>query len=294
MELTYSLVQVFDILGHGRGGDGLPCLFDDQGLSSLLDTHLLQEYVHDDEHHNGEEHRVILDLVNLEDDELLVKERIIHVVVQRVFQFTAPVELFEDGREVVDVKRNFLFRHDLRNAFQSKLVIGIERQSRHLHLSALCLHLVNLLLDADEVFVLNQFRHQAHKLVIGSPFLTIRSSLILDERMQFLYLATYLFMVFLLLFVERQFAIFGFSVHLQLVDTIVITVFLLQLLLVFLVLAVLLVLQKQSLAQFASFVCRVLFKGMEILLVVFHDGLVDDFVLNFRRFLISLEDEEYQ
>jgi hypothetical protein len=52
-----------------------------------------KEHVHDDEHDDGEQHGVVLDLVNLEDDELLVKEAGINVVVQRVLELAAFVEL---------------------------------------------------------------------------------------------------------------------------------------------------------------------------------------------------------
>ena len=64
-ELTCRLVQVLDVLCHHGGGNGFPCLFDDKHLSVLLDTHLLDEHIHDNERNQREKKRVILDGVNL-------------------------------------------------------------------------------------------------------------------------------------------------------------------------------------------------------------------------------------
>ena len=107
--------------------------------------------------------------------------------------------------------------------------------------------------------------------------------------MQFLYLAAYLLVVFLLLFCECQFVILGIQVHLQFIDAVVIAVFLLQFLLVFLIFTVFLVLQEEPFSQFVPFLRRVFDKGVEVLLVVFDDGLVDNLVFDLRRFLVSLE-----
>ena len=41
--LTGCLVEVLDIFGHRRGGNGFPCLFNHQRLTAFLDTHLLGE-----------------------------------------------------------------------------------------------------------------------------------------------------------------------------------------------------------------------------------------------------------
>ena len=93
VELSHRLVEVLDVLCHGRRGDGFPRFLDDEGLAAFLDAHLLKEHVHDDEHDDGKQHGVVLDLVDLEDDELLVKEAGINVVVQRVLELTALIEL---------------------------------------------------------------------------------------------------------------------------------------------------------------------------------------------------------
>ena len=53
-ELTGGLVEILDVLCHHGRGDGLPCLLDDQALAVLLDAHLLDEGVHDDERHQRE------------------------------------------------------------------------------------------------------------------------------------------------------------------------------------------------------------------------------------------------
>ena len=108
VELADGLVQVLDVLGHRGRGDGLPRLFDNQSLAPLLDAHLLEEHVHDDEYHDGEKHGVILYLVNFKYDETLVEEVNVQVGVQRRFQLAAPVELLEDGGEVMYVECYFL------------------------------------------------------------------------------------------------------------------------------------------------------------------------------------------
>ena len=54
VELTHRLVEILDIFCHRRRGDSFPCLFDDESLSTFLDTHLLEKHIHDDEHHDRE------------------------------------------------------------------------------------------------------------------------------------------------------------------------------------------------------------------------------------------------
>ena len=73
-ELTGSLVEILDVFCHHRTCNGFPCLFDDQHLTVLLDSHLLDEYVHNDECHQREEYLAVLDVIYLEDDEGLIKE----------------------------------------------------------------------------------------------------------------------------------------------------------------------------------------------------------------------------
>ena len=79
MELSDRFVQIFDVFCHGGRSNRLPCFLDNQRLSSLLDTHLLQEHVHDYEYHNRKQHGVIFNLVDFEDDKLLIEE--VHVQV---------------------------------------------------------------------------------------------------------------------------------------------------------------------------------------------------------------------
>ena len=74
VELAYRLVQILDVLCHCRRGNRFPCLFDDECLTTFLDTHLLEEHIHDDEHHDREQHRVVLDFVYLKDDKSLIKK----------------------------------------------------------------------------------------------------------------------------------------------------------------------------------------------------------------------------
>ena len=72
--LTGGLVEILDILGHDRSGNGLPRLFDDQALTAFLDTHLLGEDIHNDKDDDREQDGVILDLIDLEDDKLLIEQ----------------------------------------------------------------------------------------------------------------------------------------------------------------------------------------------------------------------------
>ena len=73
-EFSGCLIQIFDVLCHHGGGHGFPCLFYDKHLAVLLDTHLLDEHIHDDKGYKREEGLVVLDGVYLEDDEGLVKQ----------------------------------------------------------------------------------------------------------------------------------------------------------------------------------------------------------------------------
>ena len=144
MELADGLVQVLDVLGHRGRGDGLPRLFDNQGLAPLLDAHLLEEHVHDDEHHDGEKHGVVLYLVNFKDDETLIEEVHVQIGVQRRFQLAAPVELLEDGGKAVYVEIDFLQGGDLRDALHGKLVVRVEGEFPDLQPPFLFLHAVYL------------------------------------------------------------------------------------------------------------------------------------------------------
>ena len=126
VELSYRFVQIFDVFRHGGRSNRLPRFLNNQRLASFLDAHLLQEHVHDNQDNYRKKHGVIFNLVNLEDDELLIEEVHIQIGVQGHLQFAAPVELLQDSCEVTDVELNLLLCHDLRNAFQCKLIVGIE------------------------------------------------------------------------------------------------------------------------------------------------------------------------
>ena len=156
MELADGLVQVLDVLRHRGRGDGLPRLFDYQGLAPFLDAHLLEEHVHDYEHHDGEKHGVIFYLVNFKYDETLVEEVHVQVGVQRCLQLAAPVELLEDGCEVVYVECYFLQGSDLRDALHGELVVGVEGKFPDLQPPFLLLHAVYLLVYLDKHGILVQ------------------------------------------------------------------------------------------------------------------------------------------
>ena len=157
VELADGLIKVLDVLRHGGRGNRFPCLFDYQCLASFLDAHLLQEHVHDNQHHDREKHGVILDFVNFKDDKPLVKEVHVQVGVQRGFQLAAPVELFQDGCKVTDVETDFLQRGDLRDALQGKLIVGIEGKLLDLQPPFLFFHVVDLLLYLNQHGIVIQF-----------------------------------------------------------------------------------------------------------------------------------------
>ena len=157
VELPDGLIQVLDVLRHRGRGDGLPRLFDYQGLAPFLDAHFLEEHVHDDEHHDGEKHGVVLYLVNFKYNETLVEEIHVQVGVQRRLQLAAPVELLEDGGEVTDAEPYLLLCRYLRDALQRELVVGVEGQFTDFQALLLFLHAVYPLLYPDEHGVLVQF-----------------------------------------------------------------------------------------------------------------------------------------
>ena len=157
MELADGLVEILDVLGHGRGRDGLPRFFDDQCLAPFLDAHLLQEHVHDDQHNDGEKHGVILYLVDFKDDEPLVKEVHVHVGVQRGLQLSAPVELFQDGGEIMDIEADLVHGHNLGDTLQRELVIGVEGQLPDFQPAPLLLDMPYLPVRLHQLCVLVEF-----------------------------------------------------------------------------------------------------------------------------------------
>ena len=81
-EFSGGLIQIFYVFRHHGRGDGFPCLLDDEHLSVLFDAHLLQEHVHDDERHQWKKQWIILDTVDFEDDEGLIKQTAVHILIQ--------------------------------------------------------------------------------------------------------------------------------------------------------------------------------------------------------------------
>ena len=157
MELSDCFVQIFDVFCHGGRSNRLPRFLNDECLASFLDAHLLQEHVHDNQDNYREKHGVILNLVNLEDNELLIEEVHVQIGVQGHFQFAAPVELLQDSCEVADVELNLLLCHDLRNALQGKLVVGVEGQFPDFQSAFLFLDVVYLLVYLDKHGVVVEF-----------------------------------------------------------------------------------------------------------------------------------------
>ena len=72
--LSCSLIEILDIRSHGRCGYGFPCLFYDQHLTPLLDTHLLGEHIHDYQDDNGGEPLVLHQLIKLKHDKTFIEQ----------------------------------------------------------------------------------------------------------------------------------------------------------------------------------------------------------------------------
>src|SRR5574344_2045148 len=305
VELADCLIQIFDVPCHGRRGNSLPCFLYDECLAPLFQTHLLQEHVHDDQHNNREENRVILDFVNLKDDKFLIEERFVEVVVQRVFQLASLVELLQDGRKVINVKLYLLLGHDLRYALQGKLIITVERQIINMQFFTLLLYLIYLLFYAHQILALDEFGHQPYQLLIGIVLFTLRGSLVIDDIAQLANLPLHPCMVVFLLLGKLQILVspivvirgIGFTAlrrffSLQCVDGVVVAILLFQFLLVPVILAVFLVFEHQAFTELFPVFLRELLKGVEVLVIVLHKNLVDNLVLNLGWFFIALEDKE--
>ena len=281
VELTHRLIQIFDVLSHRRGGDGFPCLFDDESLSAFLDTHFLKEHIHDDEHDDREQHGVVLDFVNLE--EPLIKERLFQVVVQRTLQFTTAVELFENGGEVINVEGYLLLGHQLRNTFQRIFIESVEGQLFDGHLPSALLHLLYLLFDAHEVAALDYLCHETHELTVSRYLLTLRRCLVIDQGMQFFHLTFCLDLMLYLGFREDIVATLRIYLcrngFLMFSKILVVMVF--HLLAILLILTVLLILQQKPVAQPVLFFRRETTERVEKGIIVLHDNLIDNGILNF-------------
>ncbi|GFH99287.1 hypothetical protein IMSAGC004_01690 [Bacteroidaceae bacterium] len=131
-KLTGRLVHELDVLGHERAGNGFPCLLDDQDLAVLLDTHLLQEHVHDNQRNKREQERIIFYTVDFKDNERFVKQRAVHVFVQRLIMVAATVKVFHHVAVCRNVNtRNTVFVADVWNTLHGKLVERVERQLFH-------------------------------------------------------------------------------------------------------------------------------------------------------------------
>ena len=128
MKLTNGLEKKLEVGCHSRSGHSLPCLFNDDGLTSFLQSHLLKEDVHNYHDNDREKNVIVLNLIHLEDNKLLVKECFIGIVVQRLLQLATLVKAAQNSREVLDAEVNVLITADLRDALQGKLIEGIERE----------------------------------------------------------------------------------------------------------------------------------------------------------------------
>ena len=150
-----------------------------------------------------------------------------------MLQLTAFVELFEDGREIVNVKLDVLLRGYLRDSLQGKLIVGIEGKLLYLDFLALLLDAVDLAFYPHEIFLLDEFRHQTHQLMVGRNLLSVRSGTVIGQGVQFLNLAPYVG-VMLLLFLGERYLLLGMFLRtsFQFLDTVVFGIFLFQFLLI--------------------------------------------------------------
>ena len=287
MELSDRFVQIFYIFCHGGRSNRLPCFLDDECLASFLDAHLLQEHVHDNEYHNREQYGVIFNLVDFKDDELLIEEVHVQVGVQGHLQFATPVELLQDGSEVADVELNLLLCHDLRNALQSKLVVGIEGQFPDFQSAFLLLDVVYLLVYLDKHGVVVEFLLVVLDNLQGTFLFSFAGSFILGKGIERTALAEQLESPGFCR--KHECSAFRLLVHFGFSD-LGINVFhaVGELVVVFFHLGS----NQQLLSQPLTFLLRKLGKGMEVGFVVFHDGLVDEHVLNLTWEAVALKNEE--
>lgn len=104
-----------------------PCFLDDQNFTVLLDAHLLQEHVHDDECHQGEQERVIFYGIDFKDNEGLIKQRTVHALVQRLVVVATSIEVFHHIPVGGNVYPGYtVFIADVGNALYGELIERVE------------------------------------------------------------------------------------------------------------------------------------------------------------------------
>ena len=144
------------------------------------------------------------------------------------------------------------------------------------------LDLGNATLDTLEIVILDDFRRELHQLILGCFFLSLRSSLVINDRLQ-LALQTLIPLTYFTLLVCFLCQIFKF---------VVITVTLFHLFLELLVLAVLLVVKQQDITHIFALFFGKSVERMKIGFIIVNDSLVDDDILQFRGQRGSLKDQE--
>ena len=126
-ELTCCLVEVLDVFCHHRAGNSFPCLFNDKHLTVLLDTHFLDEYIHNNKRYQGEKQRIILDGVNLKDNECLIKQCGIQVFIQGLIVIATSIEVLHHIAIGTDVDAlNLVFLTDVGNTLHTELIEGVK------------------------------------------------------------------------------------------------------------------------------------------------------------------------
>ena len=97
--LADGLVEVLDVVCHIGRSDGFPRLLDEDHLTHALQpSHLVDEGLHDDDRHHGEEVFVVFHRVNLEDDEAFGEQVDVAIGVEQEVVTPSYIVLFE-GRQ---------------------------------------------------------------------------------------------------------------------------------------------------------------------------------------------------
>ena len=179
--LACRLEKVFDISSHRRRGNGFPRFFYDKTFPTRLQAHFLGKYVHDDKGNDWSQGGTVLYLVNLKNDELLLKKSSVRIIIEDILKLAILVERSQDGCKFRSNKRNILLGEDLRNTLYGKLVVAVEFQFLHLQLLLLTLHIFQLAFYPCKVVFFDDFRGQANKVVSRSLLLSFRAGTVIDD-----------------------------------------------------------------------------------------------------------------
>ncbi len=111
-----------------RCGNGLPGFFDADDLAHAFQPpHLLQEYIDDNQGGHREDHRMVFDDIELENQERTAEKLIgIHLPVQQVVVFASPVVFREDKEKFVGIELDGLLLNQLWDIVPAKRVVAVK------------------------------------------------------------------------------------------------------------------------------------------------------------------------